>query len=160
MTQILISHQINHIFQGENGLCWAAAMAMILGGSDLDAVFGVARRAGINRENMAIQNSEISNAFRANNVANVRVPTVLNVAAIAEIVSSRPAVFFLRLRRGRHASNGGNKHVIVIRGVSGDGSRNTNILVNDPWTDEGASFSFNFLATQYWQGVDFIGRRR
>lgn len=160
MSRILVSHRIHHIFQGENGLCWAAAIAMVLGGRNLDAAFDVSSRAGINRENMAIQDSEINNAFRANNLESVAVPSSLTAAGLAEIVTVRPAVFFLTLRQGQHASNGGNQHVIVVRGVSGDGSNNTNILVNDPWTNGGASRSFNYLTTQYWQSVDYIGRRR
>ena len=160
MSNIHISHSIHHIFQGEDGLCWAAAIAMIKGRHSLEGAYHVAALAGINRTNMAIQNSEISHAFRANGLLSVRVPTPLTVEGLAEIINEKPAVFFLGLRQGHHASNGGNHHVIVIRGMNGDGSRNTNVYVNDPWETGGATVSFNYLTTQYWSSIDHIGQRR
>lgn len=160
MSNIHISHHIHHIFQGEDGYCWASAIAMILGRNSLDGAYDVAHRAGIDRTNMAITNSEIHHAFSANGLRNVAVPSSLTVESLANIIRSGPAVFFLGLRAGQHASNGGNKHVIAIRGMNGDGSQNTNISVNDPWTNSGATRTFSYLTTQYWSSVDYIGQRR
>jgi hypothetical protein len=159
MGNIHISHTIHHIFQGEDGLCWASAVAMLLGRRSIEGAHHVAETAGINRENMAIENSEIPHALRANGVRLVDVPSPLTVESLANIIRPRPAVFFVRVRDGQHASNGGYKHVIVIRGMSGDGSPNTNVYVNDPWETGGDTETFAYLTTQYWSSIDYIGRR-
>ena len=132
---------------------------MIKGRHSLEGAYHVAAMAGIDRTDMAIHNSEISHAFRANGLKSVHVPSHLTVEGLAEIICEKPAVFFIRLRQGQHASNGGNRHVIVIRGMNGDGSRHTNVYVNDPWGNSGATESFNYLATQYWSRIDHIGQR-
>lgn len=159
MGTIHISHHIHHIFQGEDGYCWAAAIAMVLGQRSIEGAFEVARRAGIDRENMAIRDSEIAHAFSANGLRSVTVPAALTVDGLANILRRGSIVLFLSLRPGNHASNGGNKHVIAVRGANGDGSPNTNILLNDPWTTGGATRSFSFLTNQYWSSVDYIGQR-
>ena len=156
MSSHNIRHHIHHIFQGEDGLCWASAIAMVLGRRSLEGAYDVARRAGIDRENMAIRESEISHALNANGLSSISVPANLTVDSLADIVRPHPAVFFVSLRPGFHASNGGNRHVIVVRGVLGDGSGNTNILVNDPWTDEGDTRKFSFLTATYWFTVNHI----
>ena len=159
MSRIQIMHSVHHIYQGEDGLCWAAAIAMVLGRHSLEGAHDVAQRARIDRTNMAIHNSEISHALRANGLHSVHIPSPLTAESLATIIQTRPAVFFVGLRGGQHASNGGNKHVIVIRGMSGDGSPNTNVFVNDPWETGRASKTFSFLTNQYWSSVDYIGRR-
>jgi hypothetical protein len=160
MSSLNIRHHVSHIFQEEDGLCWASAIAMVLGRHSLEGAYDVARRAGITRADLAIQDSEIVHAISANGLSRIPVPGSLTADALAGIVRPSPAVFFVSLRPGFHASNGGNHHVIVIRGIIGDGSGNTSILVNDPWTDEGDTRTLSFLTSTYWFTVDHIARRR
>ena len=103
--------------------------------------------------------NEIRHALQTNFLNLVPVPPVLSVERLSSIIRRNPAVFFVRLRNGQHASNGGNKHVIVVRGLRGDGSANTNINVNDPWTNGGAIRTLSFLTDQYWSSIDYIARR-
>lgn len=159
MSRIDITHNVHHIHQDVDGICWAAAFAMVLGRRNFSDAVSIANGVGLDRNNAFIQPNLIPIAFQRNGLQSIPVPATLTVQSLANIIRPHAAVFFITLRPGWFEPGTSRRHAIVVTSMHGDGSPQTNVSINDPRSDGTAVREFSFLNNHYWSSIDFIGRR-
>ena len=149
-----ISHGIRHLYQGDMTLCWAASMAMLRREPTIDGMMNVVDRSHVTGR---IQTSQIADVVRRNGFTLLPLPPTFTVAALESAVRPHSVALFVTLRDASRASIGSNGHVIVVDGLSGDGTpAGSQLHVHDPWETGGTSRSFQYLTTQYWRSVEYI----
>ena len=152
-----INHGIRHLYQSDITLCWAASLAMLRREPTVDGMMNVVDRSHVTQR---LQSGQIPDVVRRNGCAIVPLPSGFSVSALETLVRPRAVALFVTLRDTSRASIGSNGHVIVVDGLSGDGTpTGTQVHVHDPWETTGARRTFQHLTSQYWTSVDYIARR-
>ena len=161
MTDFSIAHTVTHIRQPSRNSCWAASIAMVLGGSaTVRSVQQTARRAGVTIRNGALPTGDPANMTtlaRAVGLRNMGTRGVAyNVARMLQHIRPAPVILFgTFVYQGRtlRLSN----HALVVTGLWGDGTNaNTALTLVDPYDAQDYNFSWQDFGRNVVGRLDFV----